>query len=221
MAGQARGEATRQAIINAAVEQFRAVGYGNTALSDIIDRTQLTKGGFYYHFPTKEDLAAAVIDHANTVLQKELDDAVAAPRPALENLVQVTFVVANLMQHDPVVRMGFQLRQALNQVSQAGQSAITQRRTVITSMVRTASTQGDLSNAVDPEQVGHTIWAAILGTHSLAVASSDNIFMRIADIWTVILPGIASPTSLPYLQTLVRRMQEHYINGPSSGSQPI
>ena len=46
---QLRAEVTRQAIMEAAVDQFNGIGYGNTTLADIISRAGITKGAFYYH----------------------------------------------------------------------------------------------------------------------------------------------------------------------------
>lgn len=64
MAVQLRAEVTRQAIMEAAVDQFNGIGYGNTTLADITSRAGITKGAFYYHFNTKESVAAAVIEEA-------------------------------------------------------------------------------------------------------------------------------------------------------------
>ena len=64
---QLRAEVTRQAIMEAAVDQFNGIGYGNTTLADIISRAGITKGAFYYHFTTsdtKGTVAAAVIEEA-------------------------------------------------------------------------------------------------------------------------------------------------------------
>ena len=217
MVSQARAEATRHAIVAAAVEQFEKTGYCNTALTDVIDRAHVTKGGFYYHFPTKEDLAGGIIEHANEALGAALRDTLAFPSPMLENLIRASFVVAETMQHDRTVRMGYQLRQALNQVSTAGQSALAQRRDIIVNAVQTAITQGDLDNEINAEEVGHTIWASILGTHLLAAASDDNIFARLAQQWRVILPGIVTLKSLPYLKEVVGRMEKHYTHPEPTG----
>ncbi len=40
MVNQARAKATRKAIVGAAVKLFDKKGYGNTSLSDIIDRAK-------------------------------------------------------------------------------------------------------------------------------------------------------------------------------------
>ena len=69
MVRQARSEATRKKIINAAVDLFAEVGYQATGLGDIIERAEMTKGALYYHFDSKEALATAIIEEgANTAL---------------------------------------------------------------------------------------------------------------------------------------------------------
>ncbi len=62
MARQARAEATRKKIIDTAVELFIDLGYGETGLAEILQRADVTKGAFYYHFDSKEAVAAAIID---------------------------------------------------------------------------------------------------------------------------------------------------------------
>ena len=62
MVRQARSEATRRRILDAAVELFSEVGFAATSLGDIVERAELTKGALYYHFDSKESLASAVIE---------------------------------------------------------------------------------------------------------------------------------------------------------------
>ena len=51
------GEKTHKAIMDAAEELIMAQGYSATAIDQIIARAGITKGTFFYHFPTKVDLA--------------------------------------------------------------------------------------------------------------------------------------------------------------------
>lgn len=55
-------ESTRERILEAAEDAFAEKGYHETLVDDIAGRTSLSKGGFYFHFPSKEDLFFAVID---------------------------------------------------------------------------------------------------------------------------------------------------------------
>ena len=112
MVRQARSEATRKRIINAAVDLFAEVGYQATGLGDIIERAEMTKGALYYHFDSKEALATAIIEEgANTALTAFRS--ISEPSsPALENMIHGVFVVADLMTTDKMVRTGSRLLRA-------------------------------------------------------------------------------------------------------------
>jgi TetR/AcrR family transcriptional regulator, transcriptional repressor for nem operon len=49
---------SRERIINAASELFRAKGFGGIGVADIMKAADLTHGGFYGHFASKDDLIA-------------------------------------------------------------------------------------------------------------------------------------------------------------------
>jgi TetR/AcrR family transcriptional repressor of nem operon len=63
-ARSSRGELTRRDIINVARRLFSEHGYHNSGISDIQHATGLTKGAFYHHFRSKEELALDVLDTA-------------------------------------------------------------------------------------------------------------------------------------------------------------
>jgi len=58
-----KGRLTRERVIITATELFRKNGFHNTSLSQILAAAGLTKGGFYFHFRSKEELGDAVIDY--------------------------------------------------------------------------------------------------------------------------------------------------------------
>jgi TetR/AcrR family transcriptional regulator, transcriptional repressor for nem operon len=49
--------------LDAALQVFRSKGYTATRIEDICDAAQLTKGSFFHHFDTKEDLALAAAEY--------------------------------------------------------------------------------------------------------------------------------------------------------------
>ena len=86
-----RGERARRAILDAALPVFARDGYAAASLNQIIEASGLTKGGLYFHFPSKQALALAVVaDHQQRWISRidaeisEYDTAVdrlfAAPR---------------------------------------------------------------------------------------------------------------------------------------------
>ena len=50
-------------LLNAALEVIRAKGYTATRIEDICEAAELTKGSFFHHFKSKEDLALQAAEH--------------------------------------------------------------------------------------------------------------------------------------------------------------
>jgi AcrR family transcriptional regulator len=53
---------TRDHIVDAADQRFYRQGYEHTSFSDIADDVRISRGNFYYHFKTKDEILNAVID---------------------------------------------------------------------------------------------------------------------------------------------------------------
>lgn len=53
---------TRDHIVEAADRLFYRQGYEHTSFSDIADAVQISRGNFYYHFKTKDEILDAVIN---------------------------------------------------------------------------------------------------------------------------------------------------------------
>lgn len=70
-----RGKSSaRERILEAAEAVFAEKGYHDTVVDEIVLRTALSKGGVYFHFPSKERLFFAVIDHLADRLVKRLEE---------------------------------------------------------------------------------------------------------------------------------------------------
>jgi len=54
-------------ILNAALRVIRAKGYTATRIEDVCEAAGLTKGSFFHHFSTKEELAIAAADYWNEI----------------------------------------------------------------------------------------------------------------------------------------------------------
>jgi TetR/AcrR family transcriptional repressor of nem operon len=54
-------------LLDAALEVIRAKGYAATRVEDICEAAGLTKGSFFHHFKSKEDLAIAAAQHWSAV----------------------------------------------------------------------------------------------------------------------------------------------------------
>jgi AcrR family transcriptional regulator len=69
-------DATRQRILDAAEEVFAEKGYHGTVVDDIIQKAKTSKGGFYFHFPSKQGIFLALIDVLAPKLMSAVDHAI-------------------------------------------------------------------------------------------------------------------------------------------------
>lgn len=57
-----KGEKRKKELLKIAYDMFLAQGYENTSVDEIIERAQIAKGTYYYHFQSKEQMLEEVID---------------------------------------------------------------------------------------------------------------------------------------------------------------
>ncbi len=69
-----KGEKLRQRIVAAADELFYRQGYENTSFSDIADAVGISRGNFYYHFKSKDEILNAVINTRVSGIDKMLNE---------------------------------------------------------------------------------------------------------------------------------------------------
>ncbi len=80
-----KGEKRKYQIIRTAEDMFYERGYENTTIQDIISAVKLSKGGFYHHYASKEQLLDEICDkkatgyylHALDAVEKSPSDPVA------------------------------------------------------------------------------------------------------------------------------------------------
>ncbi len=176
-------------------------------MGDIIEQAKITKGALYYHFDSKETLAAAIIEEATDRVIGAFGEIAASPSPALENMVHGSFVVLGLIAHDKLARIGRQLARALGQFTEVGAQTYRNWNTVVSAQAHKAAEEGDLRDGVDPEVVGDTIIALLLGVEQLSTALSGGADMlaRLSRAWQMLLPSIADEDSLEYFQQYLSR----------------
>ncbi|MGZ6777445.1 MAG: ScbR family autoregulator-binding transcription factor [Mycobacterium sp.] len=215
MVRQARSEATRKKIINAAVDLFADMGYQATGLGDIIVRAELTKGALYYHFDSKDALATAIIEDAAHTATSAFRNIGEPTAPALENMIHGVFVVADLIRTDKTVRTGAQLLRTFGGFNEA--TVLTHGHLLVemVNRARQAIAEGDLRDDLDPQTVGEVVVSAMLGAELVSNVSTggSDLIERIAKTWSLLLPAVATEGSLPYFREFLAR--ESLRHGPA------
>ena len=94
---QAHKESSRQRILESAAKLFTRKGYEQTSIDQVMTEAKLTRGAFYAHFRSKQDLYAQAI--ANTPEFSQLT----APKPdELSNQKWLRYLVNGYLHQDHV-----------------------------------------------------------------------------------------------------------------------
>lgn len=96
-----RGEATRRQILEAASRAFADKGLAGASLNDIIKAAGVTKGGFYFHFPSKEALALAVLRNKQEQWAGRVLSATLRHTSALDQMNAMVDALIDLHEQDP------------------------------------------------------------------------------------------------------------------------
>jgi len=62
----------QEKIVQAAMKNFAQKGYSETSMDDIANLAEVSKGGLYHHFPSKEDLFLSVLKKYQQLLEESL-----------------------------------------------------------------------------------------------------------------------------------------------------
>jgi TetR/AcrR family transcriptional repressor of nem operon len=98
-ARKARGAATRNRIVACATDLIYEKGYSRTTVDEVIQRAGVTKGSFYHHFLSKEELGCAVIENASSYILKSLSRPLNQPHLSpLERIDKVLRQIQSLVE---------------------------------------------------------------------------------------------------------------------------
>jgi AcrR family transcriptional regulator len=89
-----RSAQTKNSIMEAATALFAREGYEATGVAEICEQAGVSKGAFYYHFDSKENVFLTLIDTWLTTLEKSLNDITFQAKSVPEGLLEM----AGMMQ---------------------------------------------------------------------------------------------------------------------------
>jgi len=162
-----KGQATRASILQTAAEVFAERGYAETTLSELIARGGLTKGAFYFHFTSKEQLALAVLEEKQRQWLEFVSQRALAKPVAIDQLRALGPALIKLHREDPSAYSAPRLARDLARMPELAGIVRAQMRgwiDLVASIISRAQQDGDL-----PPQLDATALATIL------VAATDGL----------------------------------------------
>jgi AcrR family transcriptional regulator len=166
---------TRQKILDSAYKEIHRNGFQAASLNPILNRTGVTKGALYHHFPNKRALGYAVVDEEikKSVLEVWLHPLEACTDP-IEGLKRLIIEAGKTISREEIslgcplnnlclemspIDDGF--RQRVNQIYELWQEGFAR-------VLRLGQANATVSDAIIPKDCATFIVASLAGSRSLA-----------------------------------------------------
>ncbi len=103
---QARARSRQQRILKAAAAVISRRGYREAAVEEIAREAETSKGGVYFHFPGKEAILLALLDHTAALLRGKVEEAIAAEEePVAKADAALRVLLRTLAKHRTLARV--------------------------------------------------------------------------------------------------------------------
>ena len=180
-----KAEATRLMILQKAFELIYVKGYQTTSIDDIIATTKVTKGAFYYHFKTKDEMGLAII---NEILKPTLTNSFIEPLQTEENPLDAIYnLMDNLLMKNDFLKVEYgcpasnftqemtpwnsEFNKALNELTQEWTKAIT-------ATIERGKKSGTIRKDVNAKQVTIFVMSGYWGIRNLGkLENSKKVYI--------------------------------------------
>lgn len=172
---------TRLNILHKAFELIYTKGYQTTSIDEIIATTQVTKGAFYYHFKTKDEMGLGIIEE---ILKPTMQEHFIKPTEDSQNPVEDFYnMISYLLLEDPFLQVKYgcpvgNLTQEMTPWNTKFSEALTElvdlwKKTIINSIEK-GKESGLIRKEIIGEQVAFFILSGYWGIRNFGKLQNDN-----------------------------------------------
>lgn len=157
-------------MLQAAAEVFAERGYTETTMAELITRSGLTKGAFYFHFSSKEQLALAVIEEKQHQWIDSVQAAISAEPRAIDQLRLVARALVRIHRDDPSAFSVSRLTRDLSRIPHVTDLVRDHMRAwvgLLASLVSQAQADEDLPDTIEANDLAALLVAATDGLKDL------------------------------------------------------
>jgi AcrR family transcriptional regulator len=177
-----RGTETRRRILEVAAEAFAGRGYAGTSLRDVLKASGVTKGGFYFHFPSKEALALATLRQKQEQWAGSVMAAVLRHPRAVDQLEAMVEALCDLHEQDPSCRVISRLCTELGDEHpelrpQLG-TQLTTWMDMVAGVIRKGQDEGDIRPEVEPAVAAEIAVESFIGLETVAEMLTGRADLR-------------------------------------------
>lgn len=163
---QRRSLETRARIMNAAMDLFARSGFDATGVAEICEAAGVSKGAFYHHFSSKQEVFLALLENWLTVIDSQLDYARVGADTVPQALMRMTDMMRSVFDtaagHLPMF-LEFWTQATFDQsVWQALIEPYHRYQAYFSAMIQQGISEGSLK-PVDPDMAAKAIVSMALG----------------------------------------------------------
>ncbi|MEU8551608.1 ScbR family autoregulator-binding transcription factor [Streptomyces roseoverticillatus] len=178
---QDRAVRTRAQTLHVAAQLFAQQGFRATSMQHIADRLGMTKGAVYFHFPTKETLAVAIVEEHYGRWPKVVKEVQAEGLSPMESAEEILKRAAVAFRDDPVMQAGARLQLERPHIDAELPTPYVDWTQLLQSLLVTAKYSGELREGVDPEAAARTLVSSFFGVQHISDVLSHR--KDIAERW--------------------------------------
>ncbi|AZB23412.1 MULTISPECIES: TetR/AcrR family transcriptional regulator [Bacteroidota] len=165
-----KASTTRNTILQKAFELIYTKGYQTTSIDEIIATTKVTKGAFYYHFKTKDEMGLAII---NEILKPTMKNDFIKPLQNAKNPIKEIYDMTKaLLLENPFLKLEYgcpagNLTQEMTpwniEFGKALAELTLEWQQTIENSIKIAKENGTVRDSVNPQQVAYFIMSGYWG----------------------------------------------------------
>jgi AcrR family transcriptional regulator len=211
-------------LLEAAALQFAESGYARTSFADLIDRAGVSKGAFYFHFRSKDELALAAFRLKQEQMATRLEDVAGRHDSAIDRLFAVIRERSAVLVREPSFRCLSTLSAELAGHPQLGsryREYLELPVRFFTDLLEQAQREGGVLADPRPDILAEVAFAGMVGIDYLSDAITDwsDLGERTERLLQVLHAAIAGPSE----QCLFPHAQrgDTFIPGEHTATSPV
>ncbi|WP_232066725.1 TetR/AcrR family transcriptional regulator [Mycobacterium parmense] len=197
---------TRHRLIAAASRQFAHRPYSMVSLDDILAEAELTKGAMYFHFPSKQALAMAIIDDVTEMSGAAVTELLARKMSGLETLIDLAYFLAVQDTQDEVARAGARLLETLDNTTAIADARWQSWVEFVITLVEKAVGEGDVSSYHEVEDIAKMLVSLWVGVRRISDLNQPERYLdNLESTWTLALTCFTNPDRIDYFTQFIKR----------------
>ena len=175
-----QAEDTRKKIMLAAAEEIYRVGFQSASVGEILRRLEISKGCFYHHFSTKQELGYAVLEEYFVQFQAEIWDPVFNAANPLRAVIILLGNTNNFINRERI-KLGCPINNIAQEMSPIDEGFRTRveniyrmLRTRLTKALLQAQKQGQMRGDANVRELAVLIITVMQGAVGMAKNAQDH-----------------------------------------------